>query len=203
MEEILSELVLNWDHTRVHYVPTSNWTMERMGSKRIEVVGLDDKRQITLVFGASMSGDFLPPQVKYSGKTTRCLPPVKFPDDWNITYTENHWANENTTEVHIKKILISYIESSERSCISLPVMQLLLYLTGSQANALSILCPYLKAITSDLLLYHLTVLIACSHWMLASIKPPKIAFERISRSGTLMKFANILTVKEEQLKWLI
>ena len=114
MEEILSELVLNWDHTRVHYVPTSNWTMERMGSKRIEVVGLDDKRQITLVFGASMSGDFLPPQVKYSGKTTRCLPPVKFPDDWNITYTENHWANENTTEVHIKKILISYIESCRK-----------------------------------------------------------------------------------------
>lgn len=58
-----------------------------------------------------MSGDFLPPQVIYAGNTTRCLPPVKFPDDWNITYTENHWANENTTEIHIRKILVPYIES--------------------------------------------------------------------------------------------
>ena len=78
MEEIPSELVINWDHTDVHYVQASNWTMERKGSKRIKVVGLDNKRQITLVFGVSMSGDFLPPQVIYAGKTIRCLPPVKF-----------------------------------------------------------------------------------------------------------------------------
>lgn len=49
MEEIPSELVINWDHTGVHYVPASNWTMEKKGLNRIEVAGLDDKRQITLI----------------------------------------------------------------------------------------------------------------------------------------------------------
>ncbi len=44
MEEIPSELVINWDHTGIHYVPVSNWTMAKEGSKRIEIFGADDKR---------------------------------------------------------------------------------------------------------------------------------------------------------------
>ena len=122
MEDIPNELVTNRDHTGIHYVPISNWTMAPEGSKRIEVAGLDDKRQITVVFGASLSGDFLPPQVIYAEKNPRCLPPVKFPEDWNITYTENHWANEKTTETHITKILVPYIEACRKK-LSLPADQ--------------------------------------------------------------------------------
>ena len=44
------------------------------GTKRVEVVGKDDKRHITANFGISMSGDFLPIQLVYQGKTTKCLP---------------------------------------------------------------------------------------------------------------------------------
>lgn len=69
MEEIPKELVINWDHTGINYVPVSNWTMAKEGSKRIEVAGLGDKRQITVVFAASLAGTFLPPQVIYAGKT--------------------------------------------------------------------------------------------------------------------------------------
>ena len=31
------------------------------GSKRVEITGINDKRQITVVFANTMGGDFLPP----------------------------------------------------------------------------------------------------------------------------------------------
>lgn len=39
--------------------------MEKEGSKRIEIFGVDDKRQITAVFSCSLDGDFLPVQLIY------------------------------------------------------------------------------------------------------------------------------------------
>ncbi len=33
MEEIPTKLVINWDHTGIHYVPISSWTMAKEGSK--------------------------------------------------------------------------------------------------------------------------------------------------------------------------
>ena len=44
MEEIPSDLIINWDQTGIKYIPVSNWTMADEGSKRLEVVGADDKR---------------------------------------------------------------------------------------------------------------------------------------------------------------
>ncbi len=64
--------------------------MAMEGSKRVEIVGIDDKRQITAVFGCTLKGDFLPPQIIYSGKTQRCVPTINFPSDWHVTYTPNH-----------------------------------------------------------------------------------------------------------------
>ena len=107
--EIPKALVINWDHTGIHYVPVSSWTMAKEGSKRVEIAGINDKRQITAVFANTMSSDFLPPQIIYAGKTSRCLPSVQFPDDWHVTYTQNHWATKVTTEDYIKKILLPYI----------------------------------------------------------------------------------------------
>ena len=120
MEEIPKALVINWDHTGIQYVPVSSWTMAKEGSKRVEIAAISDKRQITAVFANTMSGDFLPPQIIYSGKTTKCLPSIKFPDDWHIKYTQNHWANEVTTEDYIKRILLPYV-AQKRSELSLPV----------------------------------------------------------------------------------
>ena len=65
MDEIPPQLIINWDHTGINYVPVSTWTMETPGTKRVEIIGKDDKRQLTAVLGCSMSGDFLPPQLIY------------------------------------------------------------------------------------------------------------------------------------------
>ena len=74
------------------YVP---WTMEE-GAKRVEILAIDDKRQITAVFCGSMTGEFLPLQLIYEGKTNRCLPQFDFPSAWHVTCSDNHWSNEIT-----------------------------------------------------------------------------------------------------------
>ena len=69
----------------------------------MELVGIDNKPQITAVFAGTMADDFLPIQLNYKGNTSKCLPSVNFPEDWHITYTENHWANESTMLSYLEK----------------------------------------------------------------------------------------------------
>jgi len=114
MEDIPDSLVINWDHTGIHYVPVGAWTMEKEGSKRVAITGTDDKRQITAVFSITMAGHYLPPQIIYQGKTRKCLPVVKFPPNWNITFIENHWANELTTLQYIDAILLPYVKQKRQ-----------------------------------------------------------------------------------------
>jgi len=39
--------------------------MAKQGSKRVEIIGKDEKQQIMAVLGGTMSGDFLPVQLVY------------------------------------------------------------------------------------------------------------------------------------------
>ena len=118
IEEIPQELIINWDQTGIKYVPVDTWTMEKEGSKRVQVIGADDKRQITAVFAGTVAGEFLPPQLIYQGTTTRCLPSIKFPAGWHITFSANHWSNETTMVQYIKHILLPYI-ANKRCCLQL------------------------------------------------------------------------------------
>ena len=93
-------------------VPSASWTMEKRGTKRVEISSKDDKRQITAVFACSLSGTFLPVQVIYQGTTPRCLPSVTFPSDWHITHTANHWSTEATMIEYIKRIIVSYVKQT-------------------------------------------------------------------------------------------
>ena len=69
---------MNYDQMGIKYIPTSSWTLEKEGSKRVEIVGKDDKHQITGVLGCSMSGNILPFQLIYEEKTPRCFPIFEF-----------------------------------------------------------------------------------------------------------------------------
>ena len=114
MEDIPSELIFNWDHTGISIVPGSSWTMELKGSKRVEIVGINDKRQITAVFCGTAKGHFLPFQLIYQGKTKASLPPHKFPEDWHATFTPNHWSNEDVMKDYIQKIIVPYVQSKRK-----------------------------------------------------------------------------------------
>jgi hypothetical protein len=110
MEDIPSSLIINWDQTAISIVPGSCWTMAPSGSRRVEIVGMGDKRQITAVFAGSLSGNFLPPQLIYTGKTPACHPKITFPPDWHITHTSNHWANEETMKDYVTKVIVPYVQ---------------------------------------------------------------------------------------------
>ena len=119
MDQILPELIVNFDQTRISYVPASSYTMEKEGATRVEVTGKDDRRQITLVFAGSLTGDFLPPQVIYEWKTKCCLPPFQFPSTWDITYTPTHWPNEESLKEYVEAVILLYT-SRQKADLKLP-----------------------------------------------------------------------------------
>ena len=91
-------------------------------SERVDVAGKDDKRQLTAVFACSMSEDFLPFQLVYQGKTTKCFPKHNFPPDWDITFTTNHWCNELTMRQYVENIILPYL-CQKRQKLKLPLGQ--------------------------------------------------------------------------------
>ena len=48
------------------------------GSRRVEVAGLGDRRQITAIFADTLSGAFLPMQLLYQGKSDRYMSSLLF-----------------------------------------------------------------------------------------------------------------------------
>ena len=64
--KVVPQLVINWDQTGINVVPASTWTMEEEGSRRVPIVGLGDKRQITATVAVSMSEEMLPMQILYA-----------------------------------------------------------------------------------------------------------------------------------------
>ena len=43
IEGIPQEMIINWDQTGIKYVPVNTWTMEKEGSKRIQVLLLGSR----------------------------------------------------------------------------------------------------------------------------------------------------------------
>ena len=109
LRNVPDNLIINLDQTGVKLVPAGDWTMAPHGSRRVEVIGLGDKRQITATFAASLDGTFLPMQILYQGKTDRSHPKYAFPDGFDIYHTPNHWANEETCLRFFQKIIFPYI----------------------------------------------------------------------------------------------
>ena len=65
------------------------------------------------------TGHYLPPQLIYAGKTSKCLPKMTFPSGWSVTCTENHWANEVTTLIYMDEILFPHVRQ-KRKKLGLP-----------------------------------------------------------------------------------
>ena len=60
-------------------------------------------RHVTAVLCGTMAGNSVPPQLIYQGKTAACLRPCKFPNDWHVTCTPNHWSSEEKVLEYIHK----------------------------------------------------------------------------------------------------
>ncbi len=110
MEEIPPPLIINWDQTGLKIVPSSQWTMHEKGAKTVEAVVVSDKLLITAVFCGSLVSEFRPAQMIFKGKTSRCHPRYKFPQDWNITQSAKHWSNEETMVEYITEIVLPFVK---------------------------------------------------------------------------------------------
>ena len=85
---------LNADKTPNSYVSVGKMTMAKRGEKSVPIKGLTDKRNITLTFAVTFTGDFLPMQIIYGSKTDRSQPRgVVFPKGFYVTQNEKHWSN--------------------------------------------------------------------------------------------------------------
>ena len=112
-------LLVNTDQTLVTYSAGATETYAPRGSKQVEVVGKEEKRGFTLVVGISMSGEALPFQVIYAGKSTRSLPSPDAPDYHRATEVlgfriesggNNHWSTQFTMKTYVQHILVPYFE---------------------------------------------------------------------------------------------
>ena len=112
MEDTPPEFIMNWDQTGIKLVTSTNWTMEQKGAERVEIVGVNDKRQITAVFCGTLLGDFLPIQLIYQGKTQRCHPRYEFPLEWQVTHLPKHWSTEQTMLKYIEHIIVLYVKTT-------------------------------------------------------------------------------------------
>ena len=118
--------------------------MVKEGSEKVPIAGVDDKRQITAVFGATMDGIFFPPQLIYQGKSPKCLPEIRFPEEWDITYTENHWSNEETTIQYIHNIILPFIHKQKTVKKLLPDQRALCIFDNFNAQLTSDVLQLLK-----------------------------------------------------------
>ena len=109
--DIPKELIVNLDQTPLFYVSPGKYTFDVNGVKTVPIKGIDDKRQITATFAISMSGEFLPIQVIYEGKTTRCLPKHAFPANFDITFSGNHWSNKEKAFSFFKKVAFPHFRN--------------------------------------------------------------------------------------------
>ena len=107
---IPKDLIVNFDQTPLPYICASKQTLEKQGTSSVPLVGKGKSKQITGTFAISQSGDFLPMQLIYEGKTQRCLPQIDFPKDFNVTYTENHWSNEQKSIEFIQTIVLPFLK---------------------------------------------------------------------------------------------
>jgi hypothetical protein len=122
--QVTITLSVNTDQTLVIYSAGASETYAPKGSKQVEVVGKDEKRGFTLVVGISMSGEALPFQAIYAGKTNRSLPSPDAPDYHKATETlgfhiesggNNHWSTMSTMKSYVQDILVPYFEGHRRA----------------------------------------------------------------------------------------
>ncbi len=90
--------------------PASKQTYETKGVKVVRSLGKDKKRQITGMVSSASSGNMLPLQLIFQGKTIAVVPNhvearEAVRKGWDLTNLENHWSNQTTMKRFVEKVL--------------------------------------------------------------------------------------------------
>jgi len=126
---ILAEFLVNSDQTMVYYSAGATETYAPIGSKQVEVLGKDERRGFTLMVGVSLSGEVLPFQAIFAGKTSGSLPSPKAAGyskaieelkfHFEVSRQNNHWSTIETMKNYVTNTLAPYFES-HRQKLHLP-----------------------------------------------------------------------------------
>ena len=113
--KIHNDLILNFDQTPLGFTCPAKTTFTEKKVETVPIGNLDDKHQITGTFVVNLSGEFLPIQLIYTGKTDLCHPKVEFPKGFDITHSPNHWANKGIAMSLLKKIVFPFVNKKRES----------------------------------------------------------------------------------------
>lgn len=75
----------------------------------------DDKRQIAGVSVVNLSGEFSPVKLRYNEKSGLCHPKVKLCTRFGITYSENHWPNQEIVISLLTKMVFALLKRKRGS----------------------------------------------------------------------------------------
>ena len=113
--KIPESLIINLDQTPSHLVPCKKYMMAAKGETDVTIAGANDKRSITATFSITLSGEFLPIQLIYGGKTEQSFPRFKFPESFSLSVNEKHYSNTTESIKLFKEIIIPYINTTKNS----------------------------------------------------------------------------------------
>jgi hypothetical protein len=114
----LPDLVLEMDETLAPWVPCDDRTFAPMGCEKVQIQGINDRRGNTATITISRSGNLLPLQLIWEGKTDRSIPKFNWPDNIincfsgpsskkNSTCTK--WQNAKTIKEYSLQIIKPYM----------------------------------------------------------------------------------------------
>lgn len=119
---IPAELRVNTDQTQTVYQQGTKTTWSKKGAKQVAVVGHDEKRAFTLVPSISASGEWLPMQAVYQGKSYLSCPSpssrqykeakelglqIKF------SKTNTYWSTQQTMKELVDEIIKPYFDKKK------------------------------------------------------------------------------------------
>ena len=109
--KIHNDLILNFDKIPRGFTYPAKTTFTVKNAETAPT----GKRQITGTFVVNLSGEFLPIQLIYTGKTDLCHPRGEFPKGFDITHSPNHWANKEIVMSLLKKIVLPFVHKKRES----------------------------------------------------------------------------------------
>ncbi|EJD36404.1 hypothetical protein AURDEDRAFT_140079 [Auricularia subglabra TFB-10046 SS5] len=136
---IPAALWANTDQTQLKYAFGTDYTWEATGSKQVSVLGQEEKRAFTLNVRVSLSGELLPFQAIYQGKTNKSLPRNVVPGyersqqlgfRFLPSKTDTYWSTQETMQDYVDTVVAPYFER-QRIALGLPPHQRAIWMLDS------------------------------------------------------------------------
>lgn len=112
--KILNSLVINLDQTPSPIVLGRKQAMALKRSN-LTITGAADKSKITATFTVTLSGEVLPVQLIYGGKTEQSLPRYKSRDSFCLSINEKHYSNKKESLKFFNEVIIPCIKEMRSS----------------------------------------------------------------------------------------